>query len=212
MTPQTVNAYYNSSNNEIVFPAAILQPPFFNFKADPAVNFGGIGAVIGHEISHGFDDGGSRFDGDGNLNNWWTDEDRKKFEAATAKLDAQYSSYEPVKGSFVNGKFTMGENIADLGGVNIAFDALQMYLKDKGNPGKISGFDQNQRFFLSWATVWRTKGTDKFFTNQVKTDPHSPGMYRAVGPVVNTEAWYKAFGVKEGDKHYKKPEERIKIW
>lgn len=212
MTPQTVNAYYSPSNNEIVFPAAILQPPFFNFKADPAVNFGGIGAVIGHEISHGFDDGGSRFDGDGNLNNWWTDEDRKKFEEATAKLDAQYSSYEPVKGSFVNGKFTMGENIADLGGVNIAFDALQMYLKDKGNPGKISGFDQNQRFFLSWATVWRTKGTEKFFINQVKTDPHSPGMYRAVGPLVNTEAWYKAFGVKEGDKHYKKPEERIKIW
>lgn len=212
MTPQTVNAYYSSSNNEIVFPAAILQPPFFNFKADPAVNFGGIGAVIGHEISHGFDDGGSRFDGDGNLNNWWTDEDRKKFEAATSKLDAQYSAYEPVKGSFVNGKFTMGENIADLGGVNIAFDALQMYLKDKGNPGKISDYDQNQRFFLSWATVWRTKGTEKFFTNQVKTDPHSPGMYRAVGPLVNTETWYKAFEVKEGDKHYKKPEERIKIW
>lgn len=212
MTPQTVNAYYSSSNNEIVFPAAILQPPFFNFKADAAVNFGGIGAVIGHEISHGFDDGGSRFDGDGNLNNWWTDEDRKKFEEATSKLDAQYSAYEPVKGSFVNGKFTMGENIADLGGVNIAFDALQMYLKDKGNPAKISNFDQNQRFFLSWATVWRTKGTEKFFTNQVKTDPHSPGMYRAVGPLVNTEAWYKAFEVKEGDKHYKKPEERIKIW
>ena len=212
MTPQTVNAYYSASNNEIVFPAGILQAPFFDFKADPAVNFGGIGAVIGHEISHGFDDGGSRFDGDGNLNNWWTDEDRKKFEAATAKLDAQYSAYEPVKGSFVNGKFTMGENIADLGGVNIAFDALQMYLKDKGNPGKISGFDQNQRFFLSWATVWRTKGTEKFYINQVKTDPHSPGMYRAVGPLVNTEAWYKAFGVKEGDKHYKKPEDRIKIW
>lgn len=212
MTPQTVNAYYSPSNNEIVFPAAILQPPFFNFKADPAVNFGGIGAVIGHEISHGFDDGGSRFDGDGNLSNWWTPEDRKKFEEATAKLDAQYSAYEPVKGSFVNGKFTMGENIADLGGVNIAFDALQMYLKDKGNPGKISGYDQNQRFFLSWATVWRTKGTEKFFINQVKTDSHSPGMYRAVGPLVNTEAWYKAFGVKEGDKHFKKPEQRIKIW
>ena len=212
MTPQTVNAYYSASNNEIVFPAGILQAPFFDFKADPAVNFGGIGAVIGHEISHGFDDGGSRFDGDGNLNNWWTDEDRKKFEAATAKLDAQYSAYEPVKGSFVNGKFTMGENIADLGGVNIAFDALQMYLKDKGNPGKISGFDQNQRFFLSWATVWRTKGTEKFYINQVKTDSHSPGMYRAFGPLVNTEAWYKAFGVKEGDKHYKKPEDRIKIW
>lgn len=124
MTPQTVNAYYSSSNNEIVFPAAILQPPFFNFKADAAVNFGGIGAVIGHEISHGFDDSGSRFDGDGNLNNWWTDEDRKKFEAATQKLGAQYDTYEPVKGSHVNGKFTMGENIGDLGGVNVAYEGL----------------------------------------------------------------------------------------
>lgn len=136
MTPQTVNAYYSSSNNEIVFPAAILQPPFFNFKADAAVNFGGIGAVIGHEISHGFDDSGSRFDGDGNLNNWWTDEDRKKFEAATQKLGAQYDTYEPVKGSHVNGKFTMGENIGDLGGVNVAYEALQMYLKDKGTQVK----------------------------------------------------------------------------
>ena len=212
MTPQTVNAYYNPVNNEIVFPAAILQAPFFDFKADPAVNFGGIGAVIGHEISHGFDDSGAMFDGDGNLKNWWTDADKKNFEEATKKLAEQYSKYEPVKGTFVNGLFTNGENIADLGGVAIAYDALQMYLKDKGNPGKISGFDQNQRFFLSWATIWRTKSTEKYMINQVKTDPHSPGMYRAVGPLVNTEAWYKAFGVKEGDKHYKKPEERIKIW
>ncbi|MGV4412949.1 M13 family metallopeptidase [Chryseobacterium sp. T1] len=212
MSPQTVNAYYSSSNNEIVFPAAILQPPFFNFKADPAVNFGGIGAVIGHEIGHGFDDSGSRFDGNGNLNNWWTDEDRKNFEAATKKLGEQYSSYEPIAGTKVNGTFTMGENIGDLGGVAVAYDALQMYLKDKGNPGPISGYTQDQRFFMSWATVWRTKSTDKYLLNQIKTDPHSPGMYRAVGPLVNVDAFYKAFDIKEGDKHYKKPEERIKIW
>ena len=212
MTPQTVNAYYSSSNNEIVFPAAILQPPFFNFKADAAVNFGGIGAVIGHEISHGFDDSGSRFDGDGNLNNWWTDQDRKKFEEATQKLAAQYDAYEPVKGSHVNGKFTMGENIGDLGGVNVAYDALQLYLKDKGNPGKISGLTQDQRFFMSWATVWRTLSTEQYKVNQVKTDPHSPGEYRAYGPLVNVDAFYKAFDIKPGDKHYKKPEDRIKIW
>ena len=212
MTPQTVNAYYNPLNNEIVFPAAILQPPFFNPNADAAVNFGGIGAVIGHEITHGFDDSGAQFDADGNLTDWWTPEDKASFEKATKSLAAQYDKYEPVKGTFVNGTFTNGENIADLGGVNIAYDALQMYLKDKGNPGVINGFTQDQRFFLSWATVWRTKGTEKFYINQVKTDPHSPGMYRAVGPLVNTEAWYKAFGVKEGDKHYKKPEDRIKIW
>ncbi|MFW2136681.1 M13 family metallopeptidase [Chryseobacterium sp. TY4] len=212
MTPQTVNAYYSPSNNEIVFPAGILQPPFFNFKADPAVNFGGIGAVIGHEIGHGFDDSGSKFDGDGNLNNWWTDEDRKNFEAATKKLGEQYSSYEPVAGTKVNGTFTMGENIGDLGGVAVAYDALQMYLKDKGNPGLISGYTQDQRFFLSWATVWRTKSTEKYLINQVKTDPHSPGMYRAVGPLVNVDAFFKAFDIKEGDKHYKKPENRIKIW
>ncbi|WP_185260108.1 M13 family metallopeptidase [Elizabethkingia anophelis] len=212
MTPQTVNAYYSSSNNEIVFPAAILQPPFFNFKADAAVNFGGIGAVIGHEISHGFDDSGSRFDGDGNLNNWWTDEDRKKFEAATQKLGAQYDTYEPVKGSHVNGKFTMGENIGDLGGVNVAYEALQMYLKDKGNPGKISDLTQDQRFFMSWATVWRTLSTDQYKVNQVKTDPHSPGEYRAFAPLVNVDAFHNAFDIKPGDKLYKKPEDRIKIW
>ncbi|WP_417430454.1 M13 family metallopeptidase [Halpernia sp.] len=212
MTPQTVNAYYSSSNNEIVFPAAILQPPFFNFKADPAVNFGGIGAVIGHEISHGFDDSGSKFDGDGNLNNWWTDADRANFEKATTKLGEQYSAYEPVKGSFVNGKFTMGENIGDLGGSSVAYDALQMYLKDHGNPGKISGLTQDQRFFMSWATVWRTKATDKALSNQVKTDPHSPGYYRSFGPIINLDAFQKAFNLKPGDKLYKAPEDRIKIW
>lgn len=212
MSPQTVNAYYSSSNNEIVFPAAILQPPFFNFKADPAVNFGGIGAVIGHEISHGFDDSGSKYDGDGNLNNWWTDADRKNFEAKVGQLAAQYDQYEPVKGSHVNGKFTSGENIGDLGGAAVAYTALQMYLKDHGNPGLISGFSQDQRFFMSWATVWRTKATDQFLVNLVKTDPHSPGYFRSFGPLVNMDSFYKAFNVKPGDKLYKAPENRIKIW
>ena len=212
MSPQTVNAYYNPLYNEIVFPAAILQAPFFNFEADPAVNFGGIGAVIGHEMTHGFDDSGAEFDGDGNLQNWWTPEDKKNFENATKALAKQYDQYEPVKGVFVNGTFTSGENIADLGGVNIAFDALQMYLKDKGNVDKISNFTQDQRFFISWGTVWRTLSTDKYLTNQVKTDPHSPGYFRSFGPLVNVDAWYKAFDVKEGDKLYKKPEDRIKIW
>ncbi|KQS92047.1 M13 family metallopeptidase [Chryseobacterium sp. Leaf394] len=212
MTPQTVNAYYSGSNNEIVFPAAILQPPFYNPKADAAVNFGGIGAVIGHEISHGFDDSGSRFDGDGNLNNWWTAEDRKNFDAKVAQLAAQYNAYEPVKGSFVNGKFTSGENIGDLGGVSVAYEALQMYLKDKGNPGLISGYNQDQRFFLSWATVWRTKSTEQYMINQVKTDPHSPGVFRAFGPLVNQDSFIKAFDIKEGDKMYKAPSERIMIW
>ena len=212
MSPQTVNAYYNPLYNEIVFPAAILQPPFFNFEADPAVNFGGIGAVIGHEMTHGFDDSGAEFDGDGNLQNWWTSEDKKNFKNATKALAKQYDQYEPVKGVFVNGTFTSGENIADLGGVNIAFDALQMYLKDKGNIDKISNFTQDQRFFISWGTVWRTLSTDKYLTNQVKTDPHSPGYFRSFGPLVNVDAWYKAFDVKEGDKLYKKPEDRIKIW
>ena len=212
MRPQTVNAYYSPLNNEIVFPAAILQAPFFDFKADPAVNFGGIGAVIGHEIAHGFDDGGARFDGDGNLNNWWTEEDKKNFEVKVKQLADQFSKYEPVKGNFVNGVFTSGENIADLAGVAIAYDALQMYLKDKGNQELISGYSQNQRFFLSWATIWRTKSTEKYMINQVKTDPHTPGYFRAFAPLTNVDTFYEVFDVKEGDKHYKKPEDRIKIW
>jgi len=212
MTPQTVNAYYNPVNNEIVFPAAILQPPFFNAQADAAVNFGGIGAVIGHEMSHGFDDSGAQFDADGNLVDWWTPEDKANFEKATKTLAAQYDKYEPVKGTFVNGTFTNGENIADLGGVNIAYDALQMYLKDKGNPGEISGYTQDQRFFLSWATVWRTLSSEKYMINQVKTDPHSPGYFRSFAPLINVDAFYKAFDIKQGDKLYKSPQERIKIW
>lgn len=212
MSPQTVNAYYNPLNNEIVFPAAILQPPFFNPNADAAINFGGIGAVIGHEMTHGFDDSGAQFDADGNLVDWWTAEDKANFEKATKALAAQYGTYEPVKGTFVNGEFTNGENIADLGGVNIAYDALQMYLKDKGNPGEISGYTQDQRFFMSWATVWRTLQKEAALVNQIKTDEHSPGLYRAFGPLVNTDAFYKAFDVKPGDKLYKEPEDRIKIW
>ena len=212
MTPQTVNAYYNPVNNEIVFPAAILQPPFFNPKADAAVNFGGIGAVIGHEMTHGFDDSGSQFDADGNLVDWWTPADKANFQKATKALAAQYDKFEPVKGTFVNGTFTNGENIADLGGVNIAYDALQMYLKDHGDPGLISGYTQDQRFFMSWATVWRTLQKEAALINQIKTNEHSPGLYRAFGPLVNTDAFYKAFNVKEGDKLYKKPEDRVKIW
>ena len=212
MSPQTVNAYFNPTNNEIVFPAAILQPPFYDYRADAGVNFGGIGAVIGHEISHGFDDSGAKFDGDGNLVNWWTPQDEEKFAKATKALATQYDGYEPVKGTHVNGTFTSGENIGDLGGASVAFDALQMYLKDKGTYANIDGYTPQQRFFLSWATIWRTKATDEAVVNQVKTDPHSPGFYRSFGPIVNIDAFHDAFKTKPGDKLYKAPKERIKIW
>lgn len=212
MAPQIVNAYYNPTNNEIVFPAAILQPPFYNYQADPAVNYGGIGAVIGHEISHGFDDQGSRYDKDGNLKNWWTDEDRQRFEALTKKLAAQYDAYEPLEGVRVNGQFTLGENIGDLGGINVAFDGLQRHLAQHGNPGPIDGFSQDQRFFISWASIWRTKYRDEALKNQINTDPHSPGMYRAVGPAVNVPAFYEAFDISEGDALYRPESARVKIW
>lgn len=212
MSPQTVNAYFNPTNNEIVFPAAILQPPFYDYRADAAVNFGGIGAVIGHEISHGFDDSGAKFDGDGNLVNWWTAEDEEKFAVATKALATQYDGYEPVKGTHVNGTFTSGENIGDLGGASVAFDALQMYLKDKGTYGNIDGYTPQQRFFLSWATIWRTKATEEALVNQVKTDPHSPGYYRSFGPIINIDAFHDAFKTKPGDKLYKAPKDRIRIW
>ncbi|MEH6703421.1 M13 family metallopeptidase [Galbibacter orientalis] len=212
MSPQTVNAYYNPSYNEIVFPAAILQPPFFNFTADAAVNYGGIGAVIGHEISHGFDDSGADFDADGNLVNWWTEKDLTQFNALGDSLAAQYSRIEVLPEVFINGKFTLGENIGDLGGVNAAYDGLQMHLKEHGNPGEIDGFTPEQRFFMSWATVWRTKMRDEALKNRIKTDPHSPGMYRATQPLLNIDAFYKAFDIKEGDGMYLAPEERIKIW
>ena len=212
MAPQIVNAYYNPLYNEIVFPAAILQPPFYDYKADAAVTYGGIGAVIGHEISHGFDDSGARFDAQGNLNNWWTDEDLKQFEALGDELAAQYSAIEVLDSVYINGKFTLGENIGDLGGVNAAYDGLQIHLKEHGRPGKIDGFTPEQRFFLSWATVWRTKMRDEALRNKIRTDPHSPGMYRAVVPLQNIDAFYKAFDIQPGDSMYVAPEDRVRIW
>jgi putative endopeptidase len=212
MSPQTVNAYYSPTNNEIVFPAAILQPPFYDYQADEAVNYGGIGAVIGHEISHGFDDSGSRYNADGNLINWWTAEDLTQFTSLSGALADQYSALEPLPGTFVDGKFTLGENIGDLGGINAAYDGLQLYLKENGNPGLIDGFTPEQRLFISWGTIWRSKMRDEAIKNQVKTDPHSPGMYRAYVPLLNLDTFYKAFDIKETDKLYVKPEERVKIW
>jgi putative endopeptidase len=212
MSPQTVNAYYNPSYNEIVFPAAILQPPFYNYQADEAVNYGGIGAVIGHEISHGFDDSGARYNAEGNLVDWWTEDDLKQFTALGTDLANQYSALEPLPGIHVDGNFTLGENIGDLGGINAAYDGLQLYLKAHGNPGLIDGFTPEQRFFISWATVWRTKSREEAIKNQVKTDPHSPGMYRAYVPIQNVDAFYKAFDIKKGDKMYVEPEKRVKIW
>lgn len=212
MAPQIVNAYYNPSYNEIVFPAAILQPPFYDYQADAAVNYGGIGAVIGHEISHGFDDSGARFDAEGNLNNWWSEEDLKQFEALGNDLAEYYSSVEVLDSVFINGKFTLGENIGDLGGVNAAYDGLQIHLEEHGRPGKIDGFTPEQRFFLSWATVWRTKMRDEALRNKIKTDPHSPGMYRAVVPLQHIDAFYEAFNITEGDSMWIAPEERVKIW
>ncbi len=212
MAPQIVNAYFNPSYNEIVFPAGILQPPFYDYKADEAVNYGGIGAVIGHEISHGFDDSGSRYNAEGNLVNWWSDQDLEKFTGLGGALADQYSKLEPLPGTYVDGKFTLGENIGDLGGVNAAYDGLQIYLKEHGNPGLIDGYTPEQRFFMSWATIWRTKMRDEAIKNQVKTDPHSPGMYRAYVPLQNVDAFYDAFNIKPGDGMYIAPENRVKIW
>ena len=212
MSPQTVNAYYNPSYNEIVFPAAILQAPFYDYKADEAVNYGGIGAVIGHEISHGFDDSGARYNADGNLIDWWTEDDLKQFTGLGGALADQYTALEPLPGTHVDGKFTLGENIGDLGGINAAYDGLQLYLKQNGNPGLIDGYTPEQRLFISWATIWRSKMRDEAIKNQVKTDPHSPGMYRAYVPLTNLDAFYKAFDIKEGDKLFVKPENRVRIW
>ncbi len=211
MTPQTVNAYYNPSVNEIVFPAAILQPPFFNIKADDAANYGGIGAVIGHEISHGFDDSGSEFDGDGNLRQWMTAEDRAKFKAITAKLVEQYDSYEALPGKHVNGKLTLGENIADNAGLQIAYKAYQLSLG--GKPAAvIDGMTGEQRFFFGFSQVWRSKEREEALLSQIVSDPHSPDKFRAIGASSNSEAFYKAFDVKSTDKMFKPAGERIKIW
>jgi putative endopeptidase len=212
MAPQTVNAYFNPSNNEIVFPAAILQPPFYNYKADEAVNYGGIGAVIGHEISHAFDDSGARYDAEGNLKNWWTDEDLEKFTTRANALADQYSAIEVMDSLYINGKFTLGENIGDLGGVLGAYDGLQLFYENNERPGEIDGFTPEQRFFMSWATVWRTLTREDALRTQIKTDPHSPGIYRATQPLKNVDAFYEAFNIKEGDSMYIAPEDRVRIW
>lgn len=211
MTPPTVNAYYSPTMNEIVFPAGILQFPFFAPDADDAVNYGGIGAVIGHEMSHGFDDTGSQYDKDGNLRNWWTAEDKTKFEAKTKALGEQFDAYTVLDTVKVNGKLTMGENIGDLGGLNAAYTAFKL-TKQGQSEEKIDGFTPDQRFFLSWAQVWRGNILPESAAQLIKTDTHSPGPFRTIGAPVNMDAWYKAFDVKPGDKLYKKPEDRIRLW
>ena len=211
MTPQTVNAYYNPSMNEIVFPAAILQPPFFNVQADDAVNYGGIGSVIGHEISHAFDDQGSKYDGDGNLNNWWTDRDRSSFTQLTRRLIDQYAAYEPLAGKRVNGELTLGENIADLSGMSIALQAYRASLQDAAGP-VLDDWTGEQRFFIGWGQIWRRKYRDAEMVRRLLVDPHSPSAYRANGPVTNIDAFYDAFDVQPGDQLYKSKTERIRIW
>ncbi|QYF95977.1 M13 family peptidase [Massilia sp. PAMC28688] len=211
MTPQTVNAYYSPTMNEIVFPASILQPPFFDMNADDAVNYGAIGGVIGHEISHGFDDSGSQYDGDGNLRDWWTAEDRAKFKSKADMLVKQYNSYSPLPGYNVNGALTLGENIGDNSGVAIAHKAYRLSLNGKPAP-VIDGLTGDQRFFMGFGQVWRLKMREDQQIVQVKTDPHSPGKFRANGTMKNQPAFYEAFGVKPGDKMYLDPKDRVIIW
>ncbi|MEN8635967.1 M13 family metallopeptidase [Pseudoalteromonas distincta] len=210
MTPQRVNAYYNSSFNEIVFPAAILQPPFFDPNADPAVNYGGIGAVIGHEMGHGFDDQGSKSDENGVQRNWWTDADRAAFDKKADQLAAQYSKYEPIEGNFVNGRNSLGENIGDVGGLSMAYHAYKLSLNGKEAP-VIDGVTGDQRFFLAWAQVWKEKRTEQSMLNQLRGGTHAPGRFRAQAPR-NHDAWYKAFDVKPGDELYLPEDERVRIW
>jgi putative endopeptidase len=211
MTPPTVNAYYNASMNEIVFPAGILQPPFFYEEADDAVNYGGIGVVIGHEMSHGFDDSGSQYDADGNLKNWWTTEDRKAYDARTALIVKQFDSYKPLPDQSINGKLTLGENIGDLGGIKIAYAALQR--ARAGKPKEtIDGFTPEQRFFLSYATIWRSQYRDESMRVQLNTNPHSPGKWRALGPPSNLPEFYDAFGCAEGTPMRRAEADRPSIW
>ena len=211
MTPQTVNAYYNPTLNEIVFPAAILQPPFFDLNAEDAVNYGAIGAVIGHEIGHGFDDTGSTFDGDGAMRNWWTDTDKEEFKKRTTALVDQYNSYEVLPGLNINGEFTLGENIGDLGGLSIALKAYNMSLDGAEGP-EMDGFTAEQRVFLGYAQAWRSKTRDEAIRVQINTDPHSPADYRVNGIVRNVPEFYAAFDIQEGDSLYLAPEKRVKIW
>jgi len=213
MTPETVNAYYSPSINEIVFPAGILQPPFFDADMDDAVNYGAIGVVIGHEMTHGYDDQGRKYDGEGNLNDWWTADDAKAFEARAQKVVDQYNGYEALPGLHVNGKLTLGENIADLGGTSIAYEALQRALaKDPSKRKKIDGFTPEQRFFISLAQIWRTNIREAEARRLVTVDPHSPGQFRAIGPHVNLQEFYDAFDIKSGSAMWREPELRAKIW
>lgn len=211
MLPQTVNAYYNSSMNEIVFPAAILQPPFFNMEADDAVNYGGIGAVIGHEMGHGFDDQGSKSDGDGNMKNWWTEADYKQFEARSKALVSQFSQYKAFPDLAVNGELTLGENIGDLTGITIAYQAYKLSLG--GKPAKvIDGLTGDQRFFVGYAQIWRSKTREEAMRNRVATDPHAPPRFRVLGILPHTPMFYEAFRVKNTDKMYLPAAQRVKIW
>lgn len=213
MTPPTVNAYFNPTMNEIVFPAGILQPPFFDLTMDDAVNYGGIGAVIGHEITHGYDDEGRHYDADGNLVEWWTEKDSKEFDVRAQKVVDEYNSFEALPGLHVNGKLTLGENIADLGGVSIAYDAMQRAIKkDPSKCKKVGGFTPEQRFFLSFAQLWRTNIREAEARRLITVDPHSPGQFRSVGPLQNFQEFYDAFGIKKGDKVWRDQELRARIW
>ncbi len=213
MTPETVNAYFNPTMNEIVFPAGILQPPFFDVSMDDAVNYGAIGVVIGHEITHGYDDQGRKYDAEGNLNGWWTDADAKEFEARAQKVVDEYDTFEPLPGLHVNGKLTLGENLADLGGVNVAYDAMERALaKDPAKRKDIDGFTPEQRFFISFAQIWRTNTREAEARRMVTVDPHSPGQFRSFGPLLNFQPFYDAFDIKSGDPMWRAPELRAKIW
>lgn len=212
VAPQVVNAFYDPETNSITFPTAILQPPFFDFRADPAVNFGGVGFVIGHELTHGFDLQGAQFDEEGNLSNWWSEADAAAFQKLNDAVVAQYGAIEVLPDVFIDGQITVPENVADLGGAQIAYDGLQMYLETHGNPGEIDGFTQEQRFFISAATVWRAEIRDELLTTQVKTDSHAPAQIRSTQPIRNVDAFHEAFDIGPGDEMYLAPEDRIVVW
>ncbi|HEX3383690.1 MAG TPA: M13 family metallopeptidase, partial [Mucilaginibacter sp.] len=211
MTPPTVNAYYNATKNEIVFPAGILQFPFFDNDADDAINYGGIGAVIGHEMTHGFDDEGRQYDKDGNLKDWWTKDDADKFKKRVQVMIDEYNQYTVLNGLHVNGQLTQGENLADIGGLAIAYQAFKNTPEGKSDE-KIDGLTPDQRFFMSFAQIWRVKNTDEIMRLRINLDPHSPETYRVNGPLSNTPAFYKAFGVKPGDKMYRDEKDMVKVW
>jgi endothelin-converting enzyme/putative endopeptidase len=212
MTPQTNNAYYDPTQNQITFPAAILQPPYFDPDADPASNYGSIGATIGHEIGHGFDDQGRKFDGTGKLRDWWTPATSKKYEAHANALVKQYNDYEPVPGVHIKGQLTLGENLGDLGGLEVAYAAYRRYVAAHGEPPVIGGLTGDQRFFIAYGYSWETKQREGALRAQLLTNEHSPAKYRVNGVVRNVDAWYKAFNIQPGDKMYLPPEQRVHVW